>query len=312
MDMFAPKVLSAAKEQSLKPLDEFQECTDCPIMVVVPAGTFQMGAQVDEAQQVDPSHYAENLKDHPDAYRDELPVHEVTFAHSFAVAKFDVTFDEWDTCYRLGGCKKYPTDENFGRGTRPVINVEWKDANEYVVWLSKRTGKTYRLLSEAEWEYSARAGSVTAFYWGNEVNPGMAVCDGCGSELDNKKTAPVKSFPSNAFKLFDMVGNVWQWVQDCYTSDYQGAPTDGSPVKVANCPQHDHHVLRGGSWYSYPMNSRSAMRAIGPQPPNPLANTLDKTVGFRVARTLAAAELGTRISGVHDLKSSGGTKSGKR
>jgi formylglycine-generating enzyme required for sulfatase activity/energy-coupling factor transporter ATP-binding protein EcfA2 len=283
-DSVSPKVLTTAKERALTAGNAFQECTDCPMMVVVPRGRFRMGASATDASQIDSKEFAENLKDHPGAYADELPVHEVTIASPFAVAKYDVTFAEWDTCYMLGGCAHYPSDETWGRGERPVIHVDWSDAKQYVAWLSKRTGKTYRLLTEAEWEYSARAGSGTAFNWGDQVGTRLADCDGCGSEWDNKETAEVGRFKPNAFSLFDMAGNVWQWVEDCYTDNYQNAPSNGAAVSRADCQQ---HVLRGGSWYSHPINMRSAMRAIGPQPPNPLANTPARTVGFRVARTLS-------------------------
>lgn len=287
IDRIWPKVLTAAQEQTLKQLGEFQECTDCPVMVVIPAGMFKMGAPGSDASQVDPDKYAENLKEHPDAYADELPIHNVTIAKPFAVGKYDITFDEWDTCYMLGGCATYASDENWGRGARPVVHVDWNDAQQYVAWLSIKTGKTYRLLSESEWEYSARAGSVTAFNWGDRIGTGYANCDGCGSNWDNKETVEVGKFKPNAFNLFDMAGNVWQWVEDCYMRNYEAAPANGSAVVTADCRQ---HVLRGGSWYSWPINSRSAMRAIGPQPLQPLANTPGRTVGFRVARTLSATD----------------------
>ena len=119
-------------------------------------------------------------------------------------------------------------DSSFGRGTRPVINVSWDEAQQYVAWFSKMTGRPYRLLTEAEWEYAARAGSTTAYYWGDEIGKGNANCNGCGSQWDNRETSPVGSFKPNKFGLYDMAGNVYQWVQDCYHDDYDGAPTDGS------------------------------------------------------------------------------------
>ena len=133
----------------------------------------------------------------------------------------------------------------LGRGDRPVINVSWNDAQGYVKWLSKQTKKDYRLLTEAEWEYVARAKSTTAYWWGDEVGRGNANCNGCGSEWGGKQTAPVGSFAANPFGLYDTAGNVWEWVEDCYHGTYDGAPKDGSAWKdSADCDR----VLRGGSW----------------------------------------------------------------
>lgn len=271
------KALPEAEERKLMPKDEFQECADCPLMVVIPAGVFTMGAPDGEARKLD-----SEKKD----YVFERPMHVTSINRQLAASKFEVTFDEWDACFMLRGCEHQPSDEKWGRGRRPVINVDWKDARQYVTWLSKRTGKTYRLLTEAEWEYAARAGSREAFTWGAEVGKGNANCDGCGSEWDNKQTAEVGSFKGNAFGLHDMHGNVWEWVEDCFTESYERAPSDGSAVALADCKR---HVVRGGSWYNHPVNIRSAMRywyVPGPQPPNQLANTKANSVGFRVARTL--------------------------
>jgi formylglycine-generating enzyme required for sulfatase activity len=160
---------------------------------------------------------------------------------------------------------------------RPVINVSWNDAQQYVRWLSRRTGRTYRLLFEAEWEYAARAGSNTVYPWGDEIGKGNANCFSCGSEWDNKRTAPVGSFPANAFGLHDMHGNVWEWVQDCYHADYQGAPDDGS-AWTTPCTE-SYHILRGGSWDANPRALRSAERNWAP-------GGRDRTRGFRVGRTL--------------------------
>jgi formylglycine-generating enzyme required for sulfatase activity len=168
-------------------------------------------------------------------------------------------------------------DAGWGRGTRPVINVGWDDAQQYVAWLSTMTGKTYRLLSESEREYGARGGSATEYSWGAEIGKGNANCDGCGSQWDKRQTAPVGSFAANAFGLYDMHGNVWEWVSDYYSNDYEGAPTDGS-VWVAN--KCGGGVIRGGPWYNPSVFLRSAER-VG-------SATYDRTyvLGFRVARTL--------------------------
>jgi formylglycine-generating enzyme required for sulfatase activity len=158
-----------------------------------------------------------------------------------------------------------------------VINVSFADAQEYVAWLSKLTGKSYRLLSEAEWEYAARAGTDTPYFWGDEIGKLNATCDGCGSQWDRKESAPVGSFAANAFGLFDMHGNVWEMVQDCYQDTYDDAPTDGSANTQGDCFR---RVVRGGSWISNPPYLRSASR---------YKSAIDRgsyNRGFRVARTL--------------------------
>jgi hypothetical protein len=161
----------------------FRDCPDCPEMVVVPAGSFMMGS-IDGA--------------------DETPVHKVTIAKPFAAGKFDVTFAEWDACVAASGCKHKPEDQGWGRGNRPVINVSWDDATkQYLPWLSRKTGKSYRLLTEAEWEYAARAGTTTSYSWSNDIGRNRTNCIGCGSQWDNKQTAPAGSFASNV-SLFDM------------------------------------------------------------------------------------------------------------
>jgi formylglycine-generating enzyme required for sulfatase activity len=256
-----PYVLSAAAEQALTPLETFHECDkNCPEMVVVPAGHFTMGSPDTEVGR----------------YDDENPQHPVTIAKPFAVSKFVVTFAEWDTCASVGGCPQ-ASDSGFGRGTRPAINISWDDAEKYVAWLSTMTGKPYRLLTEAEWEYAARAGTTTAYFWGDEIGVNNANCHGCGSQWDNRETAPVGSFKQNAFDLFDMHGNVWEWVQDCYHLDYNGAPQDGAPWLTADCSR---RVRRGGAWGYIPRILRSADRG-GDSPVNRSA-----FVGFRIARTL--------------------------
>ena len=209
-------------------------------------------------------------------YDDEGPRHEVAIASSFAVSKFDVTFTDWDTCVSVGGCVA-ASDSGYGRDTKPVINITWPDAQQYVAWFSKMTGQPYRLLTEAEWEYAARAGTTTTYFWGDEIGKGNTNCNGCGSAWDNHQTSPVGSFKPNAFGLYDMAGNVWQWVQDCYHGDYNGAPTDGSAWIRGDCSR---HVIRGGSWYSGPRSLSSVAR---------LGNSTDgrgDNIGFRLGRTL--------------------------
>jgi formylglycine-generating enzyme required for sulfatase activity len=192
---------------------------------------------------------------------------------------FEVTFAEWDACFYLGGCSYLPGDQGWGRGRQPVVNVSWDDVQKYVAWIARRTGKPYRLLSEAEWEYAARAGSDTAYSWGDEIGRGNANCESCGSKWDNRQTAPVGSFTTNAFGLHDMHGNVWEWVQDCFRHNYEGAPTDGLPNEVGDCST---RVIRGGSWSTGPQTLRAADRVW--QPRNFRASSSN---GFRVARALA-------------------------
>ena len=264
-----PHVLTAAQERTLKPGDSFKECaTDCPEMIVIPAGSFTMGSPVTEKNRS----------------AGEGPQHPVTIAKPFAVAKYQLTFADWDACVTGGGCNSYkPNDQGWGRGQRPVINVSWEDAQQYVAWLSQVTGMTYRLLSEAEYEYAARGGATTAYPWGDDIKlngTAMANCDGCGdSQWGGKLTAPVGSFAANGFGLYDMVGNVWEWTEDCVHDNYNDAPTNGSAwITGGVC---SNRILRGGSWGGSPGNLRAACRLWI----TPAFRRLD-FVGFRVGRTL--------------------------
>lgn len=251
------------QQQVLKPKDMFKDCANCPEMVVVPAGSFKMGSPTSE-----PGHSPE-----------EGPQHPVTIARPFAVGRFEVTFDEWDACVAKGGCNGYkPSDEGWGRGRRPVINVSWDDAQAYVAWISKKTGKSYRLLSGSEYEYAMRAGTQTVYPWGNTVGNNHANCHSCGSQWDAKQTAPVGSFAANGFGLNDMVGNVREWTEDCYHDTYNGAPTDGSAwIEGGSCY---HRVVRGGSFLLAPAFLRSASRYWF------ASDYRLRYLGFRVARTL--------------------------
>jgi formylglycine-generating enzyme required for sulfatase activity len=255
---FLRHVLRADVERSLKPFDPFRECAaNCPEMIVIPSGPFDMGSPLEERQHV-PSEEK----------------HRVVIATSFAVSKFDTTFSDWDACVSVGWCVK-ADDAGMGRGTKPVVNVSWDDAQRYVVWLSKMTRQPYRLLTEAEWEYAARAGKTTAYYWGDEVGTDNANCRGCGT--DRGQTAPAGSFKPNSFGLYDMAGNVWQWVEDCFNESYDDAPLDGSAYKSGDCSR---RVVRGGSWNFYPMHVRAAYRGRN------AARVRLNGLGFRVARTL--------------------------
>jgi formylglycine-generating enzyme required for sulfatase activity len=265
-----PYVLSRQGEQALKAGDSFRECAPrrvnsdyCPDMVVIQAGSFLMGSPPTEQGRDS----------------NEGPQHQVTIAKPFAVSKFQLTFDEWDTCVARGDCVQHPSDAGWGRGQRPVIYVSWEDAQQYVAWLSKVTGKPYRLLTEAEYEYAARGGRVpqTVYPWGNDIGRNNASCKGCGSQWDNMQTAPVGSFDANGFGLYGMVGNVYEWVEDCFHPNYNGAPTDGSAWTGANCL---YRVVRGGSWFYGPVIIRSAYREKGPP------DGRHGDLGFRVGRTL--------------------------
>ncbi len=267
----APAPSPVAKAQPLKPLDSFADCPDCPQMVVIPAGSFMMGSPDSEAGRDS----------------DEGPQQKVTI-RPFAIGKDEVTFDQWDACVATGGCSGYkPADNDWGRGRQPVINVSWQDAQAYVSWLAQQTGKPYRLPSEAEWEYTARAGTTTPFALPapkgsiDIAGNGLANCNGCGSQWDNKRTAPIGSFPTNAWGLYDMHGNVWEWVEDIYHNNYQGAPADGSAWTDGEGKKSSRdRVNRGGSWVSIPGGLRSANRdGNGP-------GYRSYSLGFRVARTL--------------------------
>lgn len=267
----SPKPLTSAELAALKPGMEFQECDGCPRMVVVGKGAFDMGSPQDEQDRF------EDEDDTPGPGGKQI---RVTILRDFAVGKFEVTFDEWDACAADGGCRsnKTPSDQGWGKGKRPVINVSWTDAQEYISWLNGKTGtKPYRLLTEAEWEYAARAGSTTLYSWGDEIGKGNANCDGCGSQWDNKQTAPAGSFKPNRWGLYDVHGNAREWVQDCYAHSYEDAPRDGSAAEgIADCRR----VLRGGSWSYYPLGLRSAYRLVS------TAGDRYSVYGFRVARTL--------------------------
>ncbi len=238
-----------------------RDCPECPEMVVVPAGSFMMGSPPYEQGRND----------------DEGPVHHVTFRAPFAAGRYEVTFAEWDACSAAGGCGHRPEDYGWGRGDRPVVDVSWEDAKGYVQWLSRRTGKEYRLLSEAEWEYAARAGAETAYSWGDAIGVNLANCDGCGSQWDFSKTAPVGSFGANAWGLHEMHGNIYEWTEDCWNGSYRGAPSDGSAWLSGDCAK---RVLRGGSWFLSPAFLRAAFRI------RITTGNRNGGIGFRVARTL--------------------------
>jgi formylglycine-generating enzyme required for sulfatase activity len=254
----------------LKPTYAFRDCASCPEMVVIPAASFMMGSPDNES----------------DREVNEGPQRLVTINRPFAVGKFEVTFAEWDACVADGSCQSNPKprDEGWGKYKQPVVNVSWDDAMEYVTWLSRTTGKTYRLLTEAEWEYGARGGSTSPFPVGAAIDADQAnfqtSFDADGSNREGKyreQPVGVGSFAPNAFGLYDMEGNVSEWVQDTWHESYAGAPPDGSAWAGGDTSL---RVLRGGSWYSFPPDLRSASRRAD-QPDHRSAE-----IGFRVARSL--------------------------
>ena len=238
--------------------DALQDGSYGPQMVSLPAGQFKMG---DLNNQGDDN---------------EKPIQTIIFTHPFALSRYEVTFEEYDHYADVTG-KKRPNDEGWGRGSQPVINVSWQNANAYTKWLAAKTGQPYRLPSEAEWEYAARSGTSTAFWWGNDISTERAVCDECGSDWDGKQPATVGSMPANPWGLHDLNGNVDEWVQDCYSDTYTGHPTDGSARVENNCT---YRSMRGGSWFDIGRVIRSASRYR--HSPDASRNTW----GFRVALDL--------------------------
>ena len=251
-----------------QPGARLRDCETCPQLVVVPAGSFMMGSPDSEWGR----------------FQNEGPPRQATIPEPFAVGVYEVTFEEWDACVNGGGCNGYqPGGEGWGRGGRPVINVSWDDARAYVNWLSQRTGKGYRLLSESEWEYVARAGTTEPFHTGATISADQANYDSSYTYGSGQKgryrgrTVQVGTFSPNAFGLHEVHGNVWEWTQDCWNEDYTGAPTDSHAPEIEECEQ---RVLRGGSWGDVPWLLRSAHRGKnepGVRGPN---------IGFRVGRTL--------------------------
>ena len=231
--------------------DRLRSGGEGPEMVVIPAGQFRMGC-------------VSGI----DCINDEKPVREVVIARPFAMSKYEVTFDDYDRYTYLNKAN----DEGWGRGRRPVINVSWEDAMEYAAWLSTETGKRYRLPTEAEWEYAARAGSISKYHFGNnkaqlcqyanhaDTSTDLDLRNKACSDGVSNRTAEVGQFQPNEFGLYDMHGNVWEWVQDCGNENYVGAPTDSSAWTSGDCSQRG---FRGGSWATVPWNLRTAYRGGG-------------------------------------------------
>lgn len=280
-----------------KPDREFKECPDCPQMVGIPAGRFLMGSPAHE----------------PGRFDSEGPQHAVALK-AFALAKYPVTSDEFLAFLRATGYQPEPCNpmlllgwKSPGRGLAyppaevepprwPAVCLGWKDAQAYVAWINKqaraarpdlasRKDGPYRLPSEAEWEYAARGGTATVRWWGDAIGSNNANCNGCGSPYDRRLLAPVQAFAANPFGLYGMLGNAWEWVEDCWHPTYAEAPADGGVWAGGDCSR---HVVRGGSWSNLPIFVRAATRSGVPN------NSEDKTVfsdysslsGFRLARDL--------------------------
>ena len=268
-----------------RPSESFRDCPQCPELLVVPAGTYLMG------------------KD--GGAKREGPAHRVTIGSAFAIGKYEATFDEWEVCIEEGGCKvmimgpaplgkrevsfaewkacltddqcqALPDDHKWGRGRHPVMNINFSEAEDFVRWLSRKTGHVYRLPTEAEWEYAARGGTSTAYSWGDEVGSDNANCRTC-APTKSHKTFPVGSYKPNPFGLYDVHGNVWEWVQDCWYPSHEGAPADGSARLADTCK---YRTTRSGSWYYVSTNVRSTYRARF----NPRAFSYG--IGLRVLREL--------------------------
>ncbi len=237
-----PRKSKAGTKPSTKPgtvfRDPLKDGGEGPEMIIIPAGTFRMGDILGTG------------------YKNELPVHDVS-VKSFAMGRYPITFAEYDRFCEADNRKK-PNDEGWGRDNRPVINLSWDDAVAYFKWLTEQTGKPYRLPSEAEWEYAARAGTDTDYWWGNEIGNNRANCDNSGSQWSGKQTSPVGSFEANPFGLYDTVGNVREWCADPWHNNYEKAPTDG---RIWKKWFEKRHLLRGGSFVNVPKSCRAAIRS---------------------------------------------------
>jgi formylglycine-generating enzyme required for sulfatase activity len=266
----------------------FSECRNCPTMVTVPAGTFLMGSPANEPER-----------------RENEPQHRVTIGKPFAMASTPITWDQWEACVRDRWCDGIAVEQSlrlnpdgsvnqnykdWGRGARPVVGVSWYDAQHYAGWLNHKTGADdlYHLPSEAEWEYAARAGTLTAFPWGDKLDYNYGNFgkreSGLGGWVEGRdqwlnETSPVASFPPNAWGLYDMHGNIFEWTQDCYEADFAHAPTNGSANTAGDCSV---RVFRSGTYTSNPYMQRSARRGA----PYPATQRGRNYLGFRVAKTL--------------------------
>jgi len=250
----------AAPQQTAQPATKdtegFRDCPRCPEMLVLPAGTFTMGAKRGD--------------------RSEKPAHAVSIKSPFAIGKYEVTSGQWNECVKAGACN-YKAAKGDPDDNSPVRDISWLDAQEYVRWLSRITKQEYRLPSEAEWEYAARANTQTRFWWGDKLGTGNANCKDCGGTWDRKVPSSVDAYPPNPFGVYGTNGGVWEWVSDCWHKSYDGAPKDGSSRNKPDCRE---NVIRGGSWRNDSSYIHSASRFKYDSSVRYIQN------GFRVAKTL--------------------------
>ena len=243
--------------------DKIKDCEECPELVVVPPGSFLMGGLNNGSME--PSR--------------EQPVHKVTIIYSFAVGKYEVTSAQWKACVDDGGCSNNTSPEvnKQNRANHPVVRVTWRDAKEFTSWLKQKTGKDYRLLSEAEWEYMARAGISTIFPWGNLPSNENA-------RFDSDSTVPVGSYKPNSFGVYDVIGNVWEWVEDCWHSNYVDAPTNGKAWRKSGRHNCNRRVIRGGGYFYgsniVRLSYRRSHSVVGS------TERSDEQTGFRIARSI--------------------------
>ncbi len=240
----APKVIAPAPVlkpgQVLKPGDMFRDCASCPEMVVVPGGLYQMGSKQDKS---------------------EMPVRIMRFKKPFAIGRFETLHSEWQACVDAGGCTHKPDDHKWGKNRMPVMNVSHEMVHGFAAWLSKTTGHKYRLPSEAEWEYAAKAGTNANYWFGDLIGENKVNCRKCGSPWSGIGNAPVGSFDPNPWGLYDMNGNAFEWVEDCWHDTYEGAPKGVEAWVEDKC---QFRVIRGGSWYYYSRMSRASNRQKNP------------------------------------------------
>ncbi len=254
------EAVPATSQSRYKVGDTFSDCDMCPEMIIIPAGKFVMG-EADGGMTGD------------------APATPVSLKRSIAIGRFEVTFAEWDACVSGGGCSAYkPNDEGWGRGKQPVTNINWNDALGYLIWLHSKTGFFYRLPTEAEWEYAARAGSTTNYWWGDDIGIKQAVCQDCGSIYDDERSAPVGTFSPNPFGLYDTAGNLWEWTEDCYSmTSYK---KHSKYPAAAPGPEGCSRVLRGGGWDIISTGLRSSFRFTSG------SSNRSNIFGFRIVRNI--------------------------
>ncbi|BCQ25505.1 SUMF1/EgtB/PvdO family nonheme iron enzyme [Caballeronia sp. NK8] len=254
----APAAAAAKPAAKTASGGELKDCPSCPVLIPLSPGSFTMGSNND-----DPA---------------EKPPHRVSIGHPFAIGKYEVTFEQWNACVDAGACTRIaPEGDTAPPANAPMRNVSWDDAQVYVKWLSKMGGKAYRLPTEAEWEYAARGGTQSTYWWGDQMKKGTADCKDCGDPYKPEAPTPVGSFAANPYGLYDMNGSVWEWVADCWHSSYKNAPADGRAWDDPSCSV---RVIRGGSWREGAAYMQSATRF------KYSSSVRQSQNGFRVARDL--------------------------